>query len=232
VGYGHAKDNAARTKIFFNLIRIRYPGYAQRSESRSLHLLKIIIQEIAIITGSAEMICRHRNRRRTMPLPVAPISCDERVLVSFFDQWERVGNGAAHRACQAEGYEFAPQTLSWLPVSSGDYRARYLAPSLVWSQFAGCRVDPDGTGRDGQPWEHPWPGIAKEEQGTVFSRFYRGKESSSVSGGGLGLSLVRTICRLHDFTVDVVGGAARLRYRDYLRRGCPRAERPFRYRRG
>jgi len=50
------------------------------------------------------------------------------------------------------------------------------------------------------------PGIAKEEQDAVFSRFYRGKESSSVSGSGLGLSLVRAICRLHDFTVDIVGG--------------------------
>jgi signal transduction histidine kinase len=50
------------------------------------------------------------------------------------------------------------------------------------------------------------PGISKEEQEAVFSRFYRGKQSGSVSGSGLGLSLVRAICRLHGFTVAVVDG--------------------------
>jgi signal transduction histidine kinase len=50
------------------------------------------------------------------------------------------------------------------------------------------------------------PGITKEEQEVVFSRFSRGKQSGNVTGSGLGLSLVRAICRLHGFTVDVVEG--------------------------
>jgi len=44
-------------------------------------------------------------------------------------------------------------------------------------------------------------GIPRAERFAVFERFYRG--SPDKSGSGLGLSLVRAICRLHGFTVQV-----------------------------
>ncbi len=50
------------------------------------------------------------------------------------------------------------------------------------------------------------PGIPKEDQGAVFARFYRSQQSRHVSGSGLGLSLVHAICRLHGYTIAVVGG--------------------------
>jgi signal transduction histidine kinase len=50
------------------------------------------------------------------------------------------------------------------------------------------------------------PGIAEAERDAVFTRFYRGKQSSGVAGSGLGLSLVRAICRLHGFSVEVAEG--------------------------
>jgi signal transduction histidine kinase len=49
-------------------------------------------------------------------------------------------------------------------------------------------------------------GIPRADQKAVFSRFYRGENHRLVRGSGLGLSLVHAICRLHGFSIDVVGG--------------------------
>ncbi len=47
------------------------------------------------------------------------------------------------------------------------------------------------------------PGIAANEQPTVFKRFHRGDSSRTTPGSGLGLSLVAEIMRLHDFSVVI-----------------------------
>jgi signal transduction histidine kinase len=47
------------------------------------------------------------------------------------------------------------------------------------------------------------PGIAAEERGRVFDRFYRVDKSRHIEGSGLGLSLVASILRLHGFTIDL-----------------------------
>jgi signal transduction histidine kinase len=50
------------------------------------------------------------------------------------------------------------------------------------------------------------PGIPAEEHGVVFERFFRGDRSRHVAGSGLGLSLVHAVCRMHGFSVAVIGG--------------------------
>lgn len=45
------------------------------------------------------------------------------------------------------------------------------------------------------------PGIPPAESERIFDRFYRLDQSPAKSGNGLGLSLVRSICGLHSFTV-------------------------------
>jgi len=45
------------------------------------------------------------------------------------------------------------------------------------------------------------PGIPPTESERIFDRFYRLDRSHSKNGNGLGLSLVRSICGLHSFTV-------------------------------
>ncbi len=61
------------------------------------------------------------------------------------------------------------------------------------------------------------PGIPVGERDAVTRRFYRGDNSRSTPGSGLGLSIVSAIARLHGYTLDV-GGAdngARLILRCY-----------------
>jgi two-component system sensor histidine kinase MprB len=57
------------------------------------------------------------------------------------------------------------------------------------------------------------PGIAVEDLPHVFDRFYRSQESRTMSGSGLGLSIVRQVAERHSGTVEAGGspaGGARL----------------------
>ncbi len=51
--------------------------------------------------------------------------------------------------------------------------------------------------------EDDGPGIPAAERERIFERFYRLERSRSTPGSGLGLSLVRSICALHGFTVSL-----------------------------
>jgi signal transduction histidine kinase len=46
-------------------------------------------------------------------------------------------------------------------------------------------------------------GIAPEEIGRIFERFYRSEKSRSTQGNGLGLSLARTIIQAHGGNITV-----------------------------
>ncbi|WP_196762224.1 sensor histidine kinase [Pseudoalteromonas luteoviolacea] len=48
------------------------------------------------------------------------------------------------------------------------------------------------------------PGIAKIDQPHVFERFYRADISRSKPGNGLGLSIVKAICQVHDARLDLL----------------------------
>lgn len=45
-------------------------------------------------------------------------------------------------------------------------------------------------------------GIVSDERGAVLQRFYRGSNTATVPGTGLGLSVVAAICHLHRFTLS------------------------------
>jgi len=47
------------------------------------------------------------------------------------------------------------------------------------------------------------PGIPDELQTKVFQRFYRMEESRTTPGNGLGLSLVKAVCELHDIDIQL-----------------------------
>jgi two-component system sensor histidine kinase MprB len=57
------------------------------------------------------------------------------------------------------------------------------------------------------------PGIAEEDRGQVFDRFYRSEESRSMPGSGLGLSIVRQVAERHSGAVradEAPGGGTRM----------------------
>jgi len=60
-------------------------------------------------------------------------------------------------------------------------------------QNAGARVDVIDNG----------PGISPDQREAIFYRFFRGDQSHSTPGFGLGLSIVEAIVRLHDFQIHV-----------------------------
>lgn len=55
------------------------------------------------------------------------------------------------------------------------------------------------------------PGIPKDEAEKVFRRFYRIDKSRTSQGHGLGLPLVKAICRLHDARIELFDNAPGLR---------------------
>lgn len=46
-------------------------------------------------------------------------------------------------------------------------------------------------------------GISKEEQNSIFTRFYRGKKTARIFGSGLGLAITKSIITLHGGTITV-----------------------------
>ena len=60
------------------------------------------------------------------------------------------------------------------------------------------------------------PGIAPEDRGHVFDRFYRASSARSLPGSGLGLAIVREVAEAHGGSVsaeEAPGGGALLRLR-------------------
>ncbi len=57
------------------------------------------------------------------------------------------------------------------------------------------------------------PGIPEAERSRVLERFYRLDKSRTTEGSGLGLSMVKAICELHDAGIELSDNAPGLRVR-------------------
>jgi len=53
------------------------------------------------------------------------------------------------------------------------------------------------------------PGLSAEDAARLFERGYRGTHAGHSSGGGIGLSIVRRLCQLYDWDVQMAPGEAR-----------------------
>jgi signal transduction histidine kinase len=51
------------------------------------------------------------------------------------------------------------------------------------------------------------PGIPQADRDAVLQRFYRSERTQHVAGSGLGLSIVSTVMRVHDFTIRLYDAA-------------------------
>ncbi|MDH3668284.1 MAG: HAMP domain-containing histidine kinase [Paracoccaceae bacterium] len=60
--------------------------------------------------------------------------------------------------------------------------------------------------------EDDGPGIPADQSGRVFERFYRPEHSRNTAGNGLGLSLVKSICSLHGFGLNLADAGPGARF--------------------
>jgi two-component system OmpR family sensor kinase len=77
---------------------------------------------------------------------------------------------------------------------------RNLLDNAIKYSPSGGQIDVSLTRRDGRPVltvEDSGPGIAEEDRGRVFDRFYRAKQTHSAVGSGLGLAIVQVIAKRH-----------------------------------
>ena len=96
----------------------------------------------------------------------------------------------------------------------GDAQAlRTLVSNLVDNALrytpSGGRVDVvvrNDAGRPSLAVRDSGPGIAAEDRGRVFDRFYRGSGAESVGGSGLGLAIAKRIAERHGATIELGPG--------------------------
>jgi len=124
--------------------------------------------------------------------------------------------GQALRVAAAAGEGAAALVVSGDPIRLRQVIANLVDNALKYTQDGGA-IDVDvrggearggearGGGRDGVVIcvSDDGPGVLEAEQGRIWERLYRGDQSRSQSGLGLGLSLVRAIVEAHGGTVSV-----------------------------
>ena len=76
---------------------------------------------------------------------------------------------------------------------------KYTTEGTVVVRLHECAVDVVDSG----------PGLSAEDAAHLFERGYRGSHAEHTHGGGIGLSIVRRLCRLYEWQVRVVPGAER-----------------------
>lgn len=84
---------------------------------------------------------------------------------------------------------------------------KYTAEGEVVIRVAADRVEVADSG----------PGLSQSDADNLFSRGYRGTHAGGSQGGGIGLSIVRRLCELYDWHIDIrpgvqCGVVARLRF--------------------
>jgi two-component system, OmpR family, sensor histidine kinase MprB len=124
-------------------------------------------------------------------------------VVEAVDLTELVDRAVARVRRRAPGVSFDVAVDSWYVVgeSSGLERAvtNLLDNAAKWSPVGGTvgvRLENGVLTVDDQG-----PGISEDDLPHVFDRFYRSEESRSMSGSGLGLSIVRQVAERHSGTV-------------------------------
>jgi two-component system, OmpR family, sensor histidine kinase MprB len=178
-------------------------GLPPEARAELLHDVRAQIEELTTLIGDLVELARDE--------PLTHV-------VESVDLPELVDRAVSRVRRRAPGIAFDVEADSWWVVgeSAGLERAvtNLLDNAAKWSPPGGTvtvrlvdgalTVDDDGGG------------IAAEDLPHVFDRFYRSQESRSMSGSGLGLSIVRQVAERHSGTVEAgasPSGGARLTLR-------------------
>lgn len=145
---------------------------------------------------------------------------DVRKLAEQLAEANRVNIGAKPIEVVVEGQQGvlvdAPEAI--LAVALGNLIVnafKYTKEGEIRISVLGDRVEVRDTG----------PGIEADEAARLFDRGFRGTSSEGSKGGGIGLAIVRRLCELYDWQVnlaprtDTRGALATLAFAPYMRRG-------------
>ena len=178
---------------------------------------------LAVIRGAAELLMANPNledktRQRLARIERAAIQCTDLTTALLLLSRNERGSGSTNlfKVCQAlaeanraqlggrpielivEGRQDvvvnAPEAV--LAVALGNLignACKYTAEGEVRVIIEGDRVHIADTGH----------GISAEDAARLFERGYRGSSAGGTSGGGIGLSIVRRLCELYEWTVSI-----------------------------
>ena len=184
---------------------------------------------LAVIRGAVELLqastdLPEKSRQRLSRIErAARQSADLTTALLLLSRNER-GSGRTElcRVCQALIEDNRAQ-LGDKPVTislSGRNDVHVDAPEAVLAVALGnlignaCKYTNEGevrviVGDDTVAIEDTGPGLSEEDAAQLFERGYRGSGAGNTSGGGIGLSIVRRLCELYDWSVSISPGAER-----------------------
>ena len=192
---------------------------------------------LTMIRGAAELLLANpelpeKTRQRLARIERAAIQCTDLTTALLLLSRNERGHGSTDlfKLCSALAEANRAQ-LAGKPIRievDGRQDVTIEAPEAVLSVALGnlignaCKYTAEGEVRivveaDRVLIEDTGPGLSAEDAARLFERGYRGSGAGGTSGGGIGLSIVRRLCELYDWTVSIAprperGAVAELRF--------------------
>jgi signal transduction histidine kinase len=192
---------------------------------------------LAVIRGAAELLLANpelppKTRQRLERIERAALQCTDLTTALLLLSRNERGHGSTDvfKLCCALAEANRAQ-LGGRPIEvivDGREDVSVDAPEAVLSVALGnllgnaCKYTQEGEVRvtveaDRVLIADTGPGLSAEDAARLFERGYRGSGAGGTSGGGIGLSIVRRLCELYDWTVSIAprperGAVAELRF--------------------
>jgi signal transduction histidine kinase len=177
-------------------------GLMQRDDQGRVQAIQSAMTEMDAILDTFSALLRiaqiesGRRRAAFTPIDLAPLAAH--VVEAFAPSAEEEGRVLALAGSQPAQVDGDPELLTQMLVNLVENALRHTPEGARIS--VDVRASPEGprlsVTDDG-------PGIAPEERGRVFQRFYRLEASRTTPGSGLGLALVDAVARLHGARVEL-----------------------------
>ncbi|CAN5115336.1 HAMP domain-containing sensor histidine kinase [soil metagenome] len=178
---------------------------------------------LAVIRGAAELMLANpelpqKTRERLSRIERAAIQCTDLTTALLLLSRNERGHGSTDlfKLCcalaEANRAQLAGKPVQILVEGREDVHVE--APEAVLSVALGnllgnaCKYTSEGEVRvvvqgDRVLIEDTGPGLSAEDAERLFERGYRGSGAGGTSGGGIGLSIVRRLCELYQWTVSI-----------------------------
>ena len=178
---------------------------------------------LAVIRGAAELLMANPNledktRQRLARIERAALQCTDLTTALLLLSRNERGSGntnvlkLCHALAEANRAQLGGRPIEIIVEGRQDVVVN--APEAVLSVALGnlignaCKYTSEGEVRvivegDRVNIEDTGHGISAEDAAKLFERGYRGSSAGGTSGGGIGLSIVRRLCELYEWTVSI-----------------------------